>query len=201
MTASPSLTLASASAVRARLIRDAGIVASIDPSTVDEAAIKSRMTALSATPDEIARSLASAKAEEVSGRHRGALVLGADQVLVHDGILFDKPASIGEARDHLGRLSGDSHDLISAASFAMDGETLWTTAGHARLIMRSLSSGFIDDYLERAGDAVLSSVGCYQLEALGAQLFHRVDGDYFCVLGLPLLEVLDFLRRRGVIPT
>jgi septum formation protein len=139
------------------------------------------------------------KALRVSARHPGRLVLGADQVLVADGRLFDKPDSLAAARDQLVALRGRTHQLLSAAVIALDGAPVWRHVGAARLAMRPFSETFLDEYLTRTGDLALTSVGCYHLEGLGAQLFARVEGDYFTVLGLPLLEVLGFLRARGVL--
>lgn len=200
MTETPILILASASAARAAMLRSAGVVVHVVPAEVDESIIKREMQAEGAAPHQIAARLAREKAIEVSVRHRNALVLGADQVLVHDGSIFDKPVDRVEARAHLTAFSGDPHDLISAAAVVLDGAVLWEGSDKATLAVRTLSPGFIDWYLDQVGDDVLSSVGAYHLEGLGAQLFDSVYGDYFTVLGLPLLQVLEFLRRRGMIP-
>jgi septum formation protein len=126
-------------------------------------------------------------------------VIGADQVLVHRGEILDKPATVDEARAHLRRLRGQQHELLSAAVIVVAGAPVWRHVGRARLAMRPFSDAFLDRYLEQVGARALTSVGAYQLEGLGAQLFARVEGDYFTVLGLPLLEVLGFLRARGVL--
>jgi septum formation protein len=195
------LLLASASPTRARLLRAAGVPFQVDAAAVDEAEAKRSLAAEGANAGETALALAQLKARRISARHPGALVLGADQVLECDGERFDKPADIGEARAQLRALSGRAHSLHSGAVVLRDGESLWRTVDRARLVMRPLSEAFIAGYLERMGPAALQSVGAYQLEGLGAQLFARVEGDHFTILGLPLLPLLDFLRGHGVVPT
>ena len=194
-----SLVLASASQIRAELLRHAGVELAIHPARIDEAAVKAALLAEGAPPRDVADKLAELKALRVGARHETALVLGADQVLVHQGEILDKPASLAEARAHLLRLRGQRHDLLSAAVIVLQGAPVWRHVGEARLTMRPFSDAFLDRYLERIGERALTSVGAYQLEDLGAQLFARVDGDYFTVLGLPLLEILGFLRARGVL--
>ena len=132
-------------------------------------------------------------------RHPGALVIGADQMLDCEGVWFDKPTGRDGAREQLKALRGRTHRLVSCAVIVRDGERIWHQIDRARLTMRNFSDAFLDEYLDSAGDDVLHSVGAYQLEGLGAQLFHRVDGDFFTILGLPLLPVLGFLRVHGVI--
>ncbi|MEL6219622.1 MAG: Maf family nucleotide pyrophosphatase [Pseudomonadota bacterium] len=194
-----TLILASASAARREMLEAAGVAVEAVPARVDETAVKAAMLAEEAPPRDIADSLAELKAVRVSGRYPGQLVLGADQVLVAGGRVFDKPRDLAEARAHLTTLRGQTHQLLSAAVIARDGAPLWRHIGTARLVMRPVTDAFLDDYLARSGEAILSSVGAYHLEGLGAQLFARVDGDYFTVLGLPLLEVLGFLRAQGVL--
>lgn len=194
-----TLILASASAARARMLDAAGVGISIDPGRVDEDAIKSAMHAEQAPPRDIADKLAELKALRVSARNPGAFVLGADQVLVLKDRMFDKPRDMDDARDHLQVLRGQTHQLLSAAVIVRDGAPVWRHIGQARLTMRPFSDAFLDDYLARFGDLALTSVGAYHLEGLGAQLFARVEGDYFTVLGLPLLEVLGFLRAQKVL--
>lgn len=194
-----ALILASASPARLALLAAAGVAAEAIPARIDETAVKQALLAEGAPPRDIAGKLAELKALRVSARHPGRLVLGADQVLVADGRLFDKPDSLAAARDQLVALRGRTHQLLSAAVIALDGAPVWRHVGTARLTTRPFSETFLDEYLARTGDLALTSVGCYHLEGLGAQLFARVEGDYFTVLGLPLLEVLGFLRARGVL--
>jgi septum formation protein len=194
-----SLVLASASAARADLLRRAGVDIVVDPGRVDEAAVKASLLAEGAPPRDVADKLAELKALRVGSRHDRALVLGADQVLVHRGEILDKPASLDQARTHLERLRGQHHELLSAAVIVLQGAPIWRHVGQARLTMRPFSDAFLDGYLARVGENALTSVGAYHLEGLGAQLFARVDGDYFTVLGLPLLEILGFLRARGLL--
>jgi septum formation protein len=194
-----AIVLASASVSRRRVLEAAGVAIEIDPAAIDEEEIKRSVRADGGSAAECAEMLAAAKALRVSGRRSGQLVLGADQVLLRNGQLFDKPGNREEARAHLRALAGGRHRLISAAAVAFNGALIWQHRDEAELTMRSLSEGFIETYLELGGDALLASVGVYQLEGLGAQLFERVDGDFFTVLGLPLMPVLAFLRDRGVL--
>ena len=194
------LVLASASAARAAMLAAAGVETEIMPARIDEAAVRQAMLATGAAPRDLADKLAELKALRISARRPGRLVLGADQVLVLGGEVFDKAASRAEARRQLLTLRGRAHQLLSAAVVALDGAPIWRHVGAARLTMRPFSESFLDDYLDRIGDLALQAVGCYHLEGPGAQLFARVEGDHFTVLGLPLLEVLGFLRARGVLP-
>ncbi|MGE0665287.1 MAG: Maf family nucleotide pyrophosphatase [Sphingomonadales bacterium] len=191
------LVLASASRVRATLLRQAGLSFRIVPADVDESLTKREMAG--ADPMEIAEALAAIKARAVSPSQPGALVIGADQMLVFDGGLLDKPADLDEARGHLRRLRGRAHHLCTAAVIVLDGEVLWRHSERPELAMRDFSDGFIETYLAAIGEDAMLSVGAYQLEGRGAQLFERVSGDFFSILGLPLLPLLAFLRHRNLI--
>lgn len=195
----PPLILASRSEARAELLRAAGVSVEVLPAAVDEAAIKAGLLEEGAPPRDIADTLAEFKARRVAARAGGLRVLGADQVLICEGRLFDKPASIEAAREHLAHLRGRTHELLSAAVIYEDGAPAWRHIGKATLRMRPFSDAFLDDYIAGQGEALLSTVGAYRLEAEGAQLFSHVQGDYFTILGLPLLEVLGFLRTRGML--
>lgn len=195
-----SVVLASGSAIRRTLLTNAGVVLTVDPADIDEAALKDRLKSENAPVQTAATELAGAKAQAVSRRHPGTLVIGADQILALGDEWFDKPVSRAAAAQQLERLAGRSHQLISAVAVVENGTELWRTAQSVTLHMRPLSRGFVDTYLEHAGDTVLASVGAYQLEGLGAQLFTAIEGDYFTVLGLPLLPLLAFLRQRGILP-
>ena len=190
------LILASTSAARQAMLRRAGLAFAAIPSGVDEAALKRGFTG---PPEALAQTLAAAKAQAVAAAQPGALVLGADQLLVCDGAVFDKPADLAEAALHLRRLSGRAHQLITSACVARGGEITWAHTERATLTMRDLSEAFIARYLAAEGEAVLGCVGVYRLEGLGAQLFTRVEGDYFTILGLSLLPLLGFLRGAGVL--
>jgi septum formation protein len=195
------IVLASASKVRRALLEAAGLEIIVDPAAVDEAAVKESYAGEGAEPGEIAEALAQLKALRIAPRHPGLITLGADQILECEGQRFDKPVGIEGARAQLQALSGRRHRLISGLVAMRDGERLWHHRGEAVLTMRKLGDGFIEGYLAAAGAAVLDSVGAYQLEGLGAQLFTRIEGDYFTILGLPLLPLLDFLRLQGELPT
>lgn len=189
------LVLASASPSRADVLKNAGLKFDRDPADLDEAALKTEIRSCDAL--EVARALALAKAQTVSMRQPARLVLGADQVLLLGDDMFDKPADMAEARRHLQRLKGREHTLIAALALVQDGKTLWQYEEDVHLQMHDFSDAFLDDYLATAGEQVLFSVGAYQLEGAGAQLFERINGDFFTVLGLPLLALLGFLRRHG----
>ena len=197
----PPLILASASRSRATVLRQAGLTAQSEPAQVDEAEVKAGLKAEGASARQIAETLAELKAQKVSRRWPGAVVVGADQILECENVWFDKPIDLDQAAGHLRSLSGKTHRLISAICVVRDGVRLWHHIAEAHLTMRPLSEGFIADYLAAVGPAALTSVGAYQLEGLGAQLFTRVEGDYFTILGLPLLPLMDFLRNHGVIAT
>ena len=193
------VVLASASPARAAMLRNAGVAIEVVPARVDEAAVRAAMLAEGAPPRDIADKLAELKAVRAARAHPDRLVLGADQVLVAGERLHAKPRDRDEAREQLRALRGETHQLLSAAVIVDGGVPVWRHVGSARLSMRPFSDAFLEDYLDRIGDLALASVGCYQLEGLGAQLFARVGGDFFTVLGLPLLELLGYLRMRGVL--
>lgn len=192
------LILASGSTIRAEMLRSAGVELETQIARVDEDAIKASMLAENARPRDIADTLAEMKARRVAMKHPEALVLGADQVLVCDGQPYDKPKTIEDARAQLKSLRGKAHELLSAAVVFEDGQPVWRYIGRAQLMMRDFSDEFLDEYISAQGDDILTSVGAYKLEGAGSQLFNRVQGDYFSVLGLPLLETLEFLRSRGI---
>lgn len=199
--AAPPFVLASASPTRRRMLEQAGVpVAAAEQPGVDEAEVKTALGADGAGAQDVAEALAEMKALRVARRHAGSLVLGADQMLECDGAWLDKPRTREEAAATLRRLSGQSHRLIACAVVVKDGGRIWHRLDSAELTVRPLSDRFIASYLAAVGEAALDSVGAYQLEGLGAQLFTRVTGDYFSVLGLPLLPLLDFLREHEVIP-
>lgn len=195
------LILASASEVRARVLKGAGVDFDIHPAHVDEEAVKDSLLAAKAPLRDVADALAELKALRVSENRPDALVLGADQVLAFEGELVNKCASLDEARTLLRRLRGRSHQLISALVLAKAGGAIWRTAETATLKMRDFSDRFLDDYLAAEGEELLKGVGCYRLESRGAQLFERVEGDYFTVLGLPLQSLLAVLRQHGIVAT
>jgi septum formation protein len=193
------LVLASGSAIRADLLRRAGVDFAVETAAVDEAAIKQSFHAERLPAADCAVALAEAKASRVSRRHPGALVIGADQMLVCDGAWYDKPRDRAAARDELRSLRGKRHELVGAVCVVRDGERLWHVVERSVLTMRRFSDSFLDAYLDAAGNTVLASVGAYQLEGLGVQLFERVEGDFFAILGLPLLPLLAFLRSHGAV--
>lgn len=193
--AADPLVLASRSSVRRTLLAAAGVPTEVQPADLDERTLEASAGSLG--PAAMAALLAREKAVSVGQRHRGRLVLGADQMLALDGRRFAKPADRAAARGQLRALCGRSHELHSAIAFAQDATVLFEHVGMARLTMRAFSDRFLDLYLDAAGSAATDSVGAYQIEGLGIQLFERVDGDYFTVLGLPIMEVLGFLRRHG----
>jgi septum formation protein len=190
------IVLASASAVRARLLAAAGLDVEITPSGVDETVIKQERLAAGAAPDAIAEVLAEAKALAVS-RRTSALVIGADQTLEFGGTLFDKTSSLEETRDLLRRLRGGAFELHCGAALAEGAVVRWRRTASARLTMRAFSDAFLEAYLARNAQALSSSLGGFELEGEGVQLFERVEGDYFTVLGLPLLDLLAALREAG----
>jgi septum formation protein len=194
------IILASASPSRAALLNAAGLDVEIDPADVDEGAIRTALEGGDGVrPSDVAEVLARVKAERVSARAGDALVIGADQLLELEGRIFEKPPDMKAARQSLLALRGRTHHLHSCVAVARSGETVWSHTASAHMTMRDLTPEFIGNYLAQAGDKVLSSVGAYQLEALGVHLFEEVEGDYFTILGLPLLPLLAYLRGQGAI--
>ena len=191
--------LASTSSARRSLLAAAGLAHEAMSPGVDEALAKVGLLADGADPAGVARALAGMKALAVSRQRPGALVIGADQTLDLDGQLFDKAETLEAARERLVLLRGRTHLLHSAVAVARDGVVVWDSAPSALLTMRDFSDRFLDDWLARQGDSVLGSVGCYRLEDEGVQLFSRIEGDYFTILGLPLVGLLAFVREQGVL--
>ncbi len=198
MSAAP-VVLASGSRTRLALLEAAGVPVTVEVPRVDEAMVKDALKAEQAPVERAAETLAELKATRVSARHPGALVIGCDQMLECEGRWLDKPEDRAQAAEQLRFLRGKVHRLVTTAVVLRDGQRLWHQTDQARLQMRPFSDEFLEDYLDRVGAAVLSSVGAYQLEGLGAQLFTRVDGSHFTILGLPLLPLLDFLRIHKVL--
>ena len=197
----PPVILASASKSRAQILLATGVPHTIIPAGVDEAEVKLSLAQKNAPAFAIAQTLAELKAQQVSQGHRGALVIGADQVLDCDGQLFDKPADLDDARAHLTALRGRRHTLSGSVNVVRDGAAIWHYNDQAHLDMRPLSDAFIEWYIEQVGDQMFESVGAYKLEGLGAQLFEHIEGDFFSILGLPLLPLLAILREHGVVPS
>ena len=193
-----TITLATASQTRIKMLANAGIEVAAMPARIDEATIKASLLAEGAKPNDIVDTLAEMKTQRVASKTQG-FVIGSDQILVCDGTLYDKASDMDVAKTKLLALQGKPHNLLSAAVIYEDGKPVWRNIGRAQMIMRAMGEDEIEKYLEAEGDAVLQSVGCYFLEGRGAQLFTRVQGDYFSVLGFPLLDVLGYLRTRGVI--
>lgn len=194
-----SLVLASGSAVRAEMLRRAGLEIEAVPSRIDEAAVRAALAAEEAPPRDVADALAEMKARKVSERTPGALVLGCDQVLEHEGDVLSKPESPEEVTSQLRRLRGGRHSLLSAAVVCRDGEPLWRHVGIARLRMRDFSDRYLEGYVARNWPGLSESVGGYKLEEEGVRLFSAIEGDYFTILGLPLLPLLGWLTVRGEI--
>jgi len=199
-TATP-IILASASPSRRALLEAAGLTLSVQPTQVDESSIKRQMETQCAQSHDIALALAKAKGCAGSSKNPHALIIAADQILVCDGTLFDKPVNMKEARQHLMALRGKTHRLIGASVLYHDSALIWSHVDTADMTMRDFSASFLDDYLHQAGDSILASVGAYKLEDIGVHLFDAIDGGYFTILGLPILPLLTKLRALGVIQT
>jgi septum formation protein len=195
----PRVILASASRIRRTMLANAGVDVVCEPAAVDEGVVKDAMRGRGEDVDAIAAALAGLKAAAVSARHPDALVIGADSMIACGDTHFDKPPDPARAVEQLLSLSGRTHRLLSAAVVMQGGVCVWQKVDAAHLTMRPFARGFAERYVATIGDAATASVGAYQLEGLGAQLFTRVEGDFFTVLGLPLLPLLDFLRSQGVI--
>jgi septum formation protein len=191
--------LASKSAIRAGMLRAAGLTISTLPAAIDERALEQQWASQGLSPAAAAQALAREKALVVSERHPGAVVIGADQTMALGNQRFSKVPTMAEARAKLATLRGRRHELHSGFAVARDGAVLDSGVASAQLAMRDFSDAFLDDYLSKAGEGILASVGCYQLEGLGVTLFEAIDGDYFTILGLPLLALLKALRKQGLL--
>ena len=194
------IILASSSEIRATLLRNAGVPFTTEKPRVDEEMIRASLEAEKASPRDIADFLAEAKARKVSLKANGALVIGCDQVLDFDGTAMSKPADPSECLAQLTALRGKTHRLLSAAVIYKDGEPLWRHVGVVRLTMREFSDDYLSDYVVRNWESVRWSVGGYKLEEEGVRLMSRIEGDYFNVLGLPMIELLNYLTVRGALP-
>ena len=195
----PRLVLASGSPARRNLLAAAGLQFEAIPARIDEDAVKQSARIGAVLPDDTALLLAELKAMRISQRHPDALVIGADQLLVCEGEIFDKPADMAAARAQLRRLRGRWHELVGGAVCVRDRSRVWHYAARARLLMRDFSDVVLDGYLAAEGEHVCESVGAYRIEGIGLQLFDAIEGDYFSILGLPLVPLLGFLRQHGVL--
>jgi septum formation protein len=193
------LILASGSVTRARMLAAAGVCVDQRPAAVDEAEVKDALRSDGMAPGDAALALAELKARRIASQAPTAMVLGADQILTCEGRWFDKPRDRAEAYAQLQALSGKRHELWTAAIVLREDARLWHHIAQARLWLRPCSDAFLDAYLDAVGDLALQSVGAYQIEGPGAQLFTRIEGDRFAILGLPLLELLECLRVQGVL--
>ncbi len=194
-----SIILASGSPYRRKILEDAGLQLVVKGSDIDERAVEQAVAHTGLKPDDLAQILAEAKAIDISQNHPGVLVIGADQILSLDEHILHKPADMEEARRRLLKLSGRTHQLNSAVVIAKDGEAIWRHLSVAQMTMRELDPGFIGRHLSSVGEIALSSVGAYQIEGKGIQLFEKIEGDYFSIIGMPLLPLLDKLRELGAI--
>jgi septum formation protein len=196
----PRVILASGSTSRAAMLANAGVPFETDRPAVDEMAVKQSMKISGAGADEVAEALAATKAQQISRKHDGDLVIGADQVLVCGDAWFDKPDNLDSSARQLRALRGLTHDLVSAVCVVQHQIVIWHHVDRASMTMRPFTDSFLNWYLSEIGEEACSTVGGYKLEGLGAQLFSHVEGDYFTVLGMPLIPLLDFLRAHGVVP-
>jgi septum formation protein len=199
MASTPELILASASTARATMLRATGVEFKIEPASIDETSIKREYRAAGQEPAACAAALAEAKARAVAARHREAVVIGADQILVAGEEWFDKPNDLAQAAAQLRQLRGRDHILVTATCVVCGALRLWQSIAMPIMTMRRFGEGFLAGYIAAEGNALLGSVGAYRLEGRGAQLFARIEGDHFAILGLPLLELLEFLRGRGLV--
>lgn len=198
---SKRLILASGSEIRAELLRNAGVAVDIVPARIDEEAIRAALEAEAATPRDVADTLAELKAQRIAAKHPDALVIGCDQVLAFGQNILSKPETPEIALAQLKSLRGQKHQLLSAAVIYGEGKPLWRHVGVVRLHMRDASDAYLADYVARNWNSIRHSVGAYKLEEEGVRLFTRIEGDYFNVLGLPLLELLSYLTLRGTLPS
>ena len=195
------LILASASPARASMLKNAGLTFEVEPANIDEAALRDHMRNEGLPISEIAATLAEYKAMSISKDHPETIVIGADQLLVQGHEIYEKPKNIVQAAEQLQKLCGQTHELISAVALVLDGNCIWRSSDAARLTMRDFTPYFLEDYINREGEALLGCVGAYRLEGLGAHLFSKIEGDYFTILGLPLLPLLEVLREGEVLPS
>ncbi len=191
------IVLASGSAIRGQMLSNAGIAFEAIVPRVDEEMIKIALQAEKATPRDIADALAETKARKIGGKHPDKLVIGCDQVLDFDGQILSKPQTPEEAREQLKALRGKRHSLLSAVVVYHELEPLWRHVGQVRLYMRDISDSYLNEYVERNWPSLQSSVGGYKLEEEGVRLFSRIEGDYFTILGLPLIEMINYLTASG----
>ena len=196
MTPAP-LILASGSKARAEMLRGAGLAFAVIPAAIDEEKLLQQMVQQKSSPETVAAALARAKAQHIAQQNPGVPVIGGDQVLWFGGRLFSKAKTVAEARSNLLAFSGRTHSLVSAACVAQGDKILWEGVARAELTMRKFDDAFLDGYMAMAGDALLKTVGGYELENAGKMLFEKVEGDYFTVLGMPLMPLLGFLKGEG----
>lgn len=194
------IILASASAARKAMLSSAGVPFSVEPAVIDEGAIKASLRSRGDDAAAVAELLATQKAEAIAGRHPDALVIGSDQMLSCDGRWFDKPSDRAAAKAQLLALRGRTHELTASVVAVSANKQLWRHVDRAQLVMRPFSDAFVDGYLDRVGNAAFQSVGAYQIEGLGVQLFESIRGDVFTIMGMPLLPLLAFLRDCGAVP-
>jgi len=197
MPTSPQIILASQSAIRQKILRDAGVIFKALPARVDEETVLLSLQAENASPRDIADTLAELKAEKIARKYPEAVVLGSDQILSFQGKLLTKPETPEIAREHISAFSGGTHSLISAAVIYFDGKPVWRNIAIAKMTVRNLSEDYIGAYVDRNWSEIQYCAGAYQIESEGARLFSRIDGSYHAVLGLPLLPVLGYLTQRG----